>query len=135
MTQSADLREFEDFQGRCFRMALVLWMAALVISLIVHRAYSPIVGGIVIGGAASLVAFRFRVWTLRRLARRATGAEATRLPLIGAVRYVIMGAALALAAWLAAIDNAGDLIATAGTLLLCNLAIVIQAVRESRSRR
>ena len=134
MTQGVDLREFEEFQSRALHTALVLWMAALVMSLVVYRAYSPVVGGIVIGGAASLAAFRYRIWTLRRLARRPEAPRASRLPMVGAGRYLILGTGLALAAWLASIDGAGYLIAAAATLFLCNLAIVVQAVRESRTR-
>ena len=133
MTQGVNLREFEQFQSRVFRTALVLWTAALVISLIAYRAYSPLTGGVVIGGAASLAAFRYRTWTLRRLADQPTQARANRLPVVGAGRYLILAAALGLAAWLSMIDDVGYLIGAAGGLFLTNLAIIVQAARESRT--
>lgn len=132
MTQGADLKQFEGFQGRVLQTALVLWTAALATSLIVYRAYSPVVGGILLGGAASLAAYRYRVWTLRRFARRPTAKEASRLPILGAGRYVILAAALGLAVWLGTRGDSGYLIATAATLFLANLAIVIRAAVEAR---
>jgi len=134
VTQGVNLREFERFQSRAFRTALVLWMAALVICLVVYRAWSPLVGGLVIGGAASLAAFRYKAWTLRRLAEQPTPRRAGRLPVVGAGRYLIFAAALGLAVWLGTTSGMGYLIGAAGGLLLGNLAIVVQAVRESRGR-
>jgi hypothetical protein len=135
VTQAADLKAFEEFQGRAFRTALWLWMAALAISLIVYRAWSPTLGGILIGGAASLGAFRYKVWTLRRLGNEPTAQRARRLPLLDAGRYLVLGAGLALAAWLAAAtDESGYLIAAAATAFLANVAIIVQAVLESRHR-
>lgn len=110
-------------------------MAALAISLIVYRAWSPTLGGILMGGAASLGAFRYKVWTLRRLGREPTAQRAKRLPVLDAGRYLVLGAALALAAWLAAAtDESGYLIAAAATVFLANVAIIAQAALESRHR-
>ena len=132
MTQGVNLREFEQFQSRAFRTALVLWTAALVICLVVYRTWSPLVGGLVIGGAGSLAAFRYKVWTLRRLAEQPTPSRAGRLPVVGAGRYLIFAAALGLAVWLGMTSGAGYLIGAAGGLFLANLAIIVQAARESR---
>lgn len=135
MTQGVDVSEFEAFQSRVVKLALWLWMAALVIGLAVAQGFSPIVGGIFIGGAASVGAFRYKVWTLRRLAARADRRTASRLPLVDAGRYVILAAAMAAAVVLSRKD--GDsrwIVAAAATLFLCNLAVVAQAVYESRKR-
>lgn len=132
MTQGADVREFEAFQSRALRLALGLWMAALVTSLAVGQGFSPIVGGILFGGVASLAAFRYKVWTLRRLADQPTGKRASRLPFLDAVRYLILAAGLAPAVWLAFREDMKYLFAAAATLFMCNLAVVIQAVRDSR---
>lgn len=129
----ADLSAFEEFQQRAFQTALLGWLAALLAALVFYRAFSPVLGGLVIGGAASLAAFRYRVWALRRLAAQPTAQVARRMPLVaGAGRYAILAAALALAAWLAVIDDAGYLAATVAALFLCNAATIVQAVREAR---
>jgi hypothetical protein len=135
VTQGADVRQFEQFQGRAVKLALWLWMAALVIGLAVSQGFSPIVGGIFLGGAASVGAFRYKVWTLRRLASRADRKTASRLPLLDAGRYVILAAALVAAVVLARRD--GDsrwVFAAAAALFLCNLAVIVLAVYESRKR-
>jgi hypothetical protein len=112
----------------------VLWGAALAASLAVYRSYSPVLGGLLIGGAASLAAFRYRVWTLRRLAARPTRGVAFRLPLVGLGRYLILAAALALAARLSAAGGPGYLAAAAAGLMLCNVAIIVRALCEARHR-
>ncbi|NIA20697.1 MAG: hypothetical protein GWP05_01745 [Anaerolineaceae bacterium] len=132
MTQGVDVREFEAFQRRAFKLALGLWMAALVTGLVAARGFSPIVGGVLFGGLASLAAFRFKVWTLRRLADEPTKKRASRLPFLDAARYPILAAGMAPAIWLAIREDMKYLFAAAAALLLCNLAVIIQAVRESR---
>jgi hypothetical protein len=135
VTEAADLKAFDEFQGRVFVTALVLWMAALVISVAWSRGWSPVSGGIVIGGAASLGALRLKVWGLRRLAGNPTQRQARRLPVAGAARYLVLGAAFGLAAWLsAATGRDAYMVATGAALLLGNAAIVVQAARESPGR-
>jgi hypothetical protein len=133
LTQAVDLKKFEEFQGRVFHTALVLWTAALAISLVVSWGYSAVLGGILIGGVAGLLTLRYRIWTLRRLANEPTAGRARRLPWVGAVRYLIMGAALAAAAALAHVSqDSSYLFAAVGGLFVGNAAILVQAVIDSR---
>jgi hypothetical protein len=133
VTQGPDIREFEEFQLGVRRVALVLWTVALVAALAASGGYSATVGGMVLGGFASLGAFSYKVWTLRRLAAQPTSREARRLPLVDGGRYLIMIAGLAPAAWLAVQYDVTYVFAAAAMLFLTNLATVIQAVRVSRS--
>ena len=135
MSENADLEAFDAFQRRTFQTGLMLWGAAVVVALAVYRDFSPVLGGLVIGGAASLGAFRYRVWALKRLATNPTSRRAALHPwLAGAGRYGILIAALAIAVWLAMIeDSPGYLIATAAALFVANVATIIQAVREARA--
>jgi hypothetical protein len=131
---AADLTEFEAFASRASHTALLLWAAAVLVGLVACRACWSIPGGILLGGAASLAALRYKVWVYRRLADRPTPRRARRLPLASAGRYAILGAAVALAVWLSTVTGqAAWLPATAGALLVSSAATVVQAVRESRS--
>ena len=133
MSESADGNEFEVFQGRVFQTALVLWLVALVACLAIYRDYSAVLGGIVMGGAASLAALRFKVWALRRLTSTLTPRQVRLQPwLSGGGRLAISAAAVALAVWLSAVDDARYLVATVLALFLGNAAVIIQAVREAR---
>lgn len=131
MTQDADTRELQAFQGRVTRTALALWAAALVISLFVRDSQTLTWLGVLLGGAASLGAFRYKVWTLGRLADRPTRGQARRLPVIDAGRYLILAAGFAPAVWLSRTHGSGILIAAAASLLLGSVATIVQGVRES----
>lgn len=133
MTQAANLKEFEEFQDRALRTALVLSVSALVTGLLVYRGPSPVLGGLLLGGVASLASYRYRIWMLRRLAARPTEGRAFRLPILGAVKYLIFGLALGLAAWLgSASGDLNCLFVAAGMLFVCNAAIIIEAARSPR---
>lgn len=133
MTQAANLKPFEQFQGRVLRTALLLCVAAPIAGLVICRGFSPVVTGLLLGGLGSLASYRYRLWTLRRLAACPTDARAFRLPLLGSVRLLILGAALGLAAW---VDSADDgracLFSAAGMLFVSNVAIIIEAARSPR---
>ncbi len=133
MTQAAHLKQFEQFQGRVLRTALVLCVAAPVVGLVACRGPSPVVTGLLLGGLASLASYRYRLWTLRRLAACPTETRAFRLPLLGSVRLLILGAALGQAAWVdSASGSRACLFAAAGMLFVSNVAIIIEAARSPR---
>jgi hypothetical protein len=114
------------------RTSLTLWAVPLAAAIVIYQAYSPILGGLILGGAGSLAAFRYKIWTLRRFAARASAQSAYRLPLLDAGRYLIMIAVMIPAAWLAVNYDMKHLFAAAAALFLTNVATVVQAVREAR---
>lgn len=130
--EGVDLKVLEEFQRRVLRTAVVLWMAALAIGLLLARAWSPLVGGLVLGGLASLVAFRYKVWAYRRLADAPTPKRAARLPMVSLGRYLVMAPAVALAVYLASVRDTGYLVGAAAGLLLGSVATVLQAVVDAR---
>jgi hypothetical protein len=131
MTQGPDIRVLEEFQTSVRRLALGLWTVALLAAVIISHGSWAVVIGLMLGGGASLAAFTFKVWLLRRLA--ADPNSAGRLPFLDFARYLIMAAILSPAIWLATQGDRTYLIAAMATLPLASVALLIQGYRTSRA--
>jgi hypothetical protein len=130
-TQGPDIRVLEEFQSSVRRLALGLWTVALLAAVIISRGSWAVVIGLALGGGASMAAFTFKVWLLRRLA--ADPASAGRLPFLDFGRYLIMAAILSPAIWLAMQGDRTYVIAALATLPLASVALLIQGYRTSRA--
>ncbi len=133
MTDELDLKAFEEFQKRAFRTATAIYFVALAVAIVIERQFGPLLGGILLGGAAAMAADRYRIWAMRRLARQATAQEAFRYPLISAGRYIFLAVGLVAAVMLARrFDQNMYIFAAAGAMFIPSLAIIIEAARDSK---
>jgi hypothetical protein len=106
---------------------------ALLAAVVISRGSWAVVIGLALGGAASLAAFTFKVWLLRRLA--ANPASAGRFPFLDFGRYLIMAAILSPAIWLAMQGEKTYVIAALATLPLAQVASLLQGLWDARAAR
>jgi len=128
MTREGNHLALEAFQVRVARTSVLV--AVVLAGAVVAGAgrYTPVAGGLALGGAASLAAHWIKVRTLRQIGR---GASARRASLAAIMRLAVGTAALAAAFATPAID----FWATAAGLLIANAVTVILAVRDARRHK